>query len=88
MKIDDLLKDSPQRVPWRPVVGITPKVTDAERPLPVAFALTGAKADERQVLLDVLGDDPALLHARQGQTMIADKNYYGHDFETTSKVLA
>ena len=51
--------------------------------LPVAFALTGAKADERQVLLDLLGDDPALLHARQGQTLIADKNYYGRDFETT-----
>jgi hypothetical protein len=51
--------------------------------LPVAFAVTGAKADERQVLLDVLGDDPVLLHSRQGQTLIADKNYYGQDFETT-----
>jgi hypothetical protein len=51
--------------------------------LPIAFALTGAKADERQVLLDVLGEDPALLAARQSQTLIADKNYYGRDFETT-----
>lgn len=30
MKIDDLLKDSPQRVPWRPAIGIAPKITDAE----------------------------------------------------------
>ena len=201
VKIDDLLKDSPGRVPWRPAIGIAPKITDAElltlsamaaltrhtsetrwlryarrhlrhlfpylpgqsgynkrlrklgatmnwligvlardtslwsddvwlvdstpiecarsrdtargselagwaqygycashsryfwglrlhmvatlHGLPIAFAVTGAKADERQVLLDVLGDDPALLHARRGQTLIADKNYYGHDFETT-----
>jgi DDE family transposase len=201
VKIDDLLKDSPQRVPWRPAIGIAPKITDAElltlsvmaaltghtsearwlryagkhlrhlfpylpgqpgynkrlrklvatanwliavlardtslwsddvwlvdstpiecarsrdtvrgsdlagwaqygycashsryfwglrlhmiatlHGLPIAFALTGAKADERQVLLDLLGDDPALLHARQGQTLIADKHYYGRDFEAT-----
>jgi hypothetical protein len=51
--------------------------------LPVAFALTGAKADERQTLLDVLGDDPDLVTARTGQTLIADKHYYGRDFEVT-----
>ena len=51
--------------------------------LPVAFALTGAKADERQTLLDVLGADPDLVTARPGQTLIADKHYYGRDFETT-----
>jgi hypothetical protein len=51
--------------------------------LPVGFALTGAKADERQTLLDILGDDPALVAARPGQTLIADKHYYGRDFETT-----
>jgi hypothetical protein len=51
--------------------------------LPIAFALTGAKADERQTLLEILGDDPDLVLARPGQTLIADKNYYGHDFETT-----
>jgi hypothetical protein len=48
--------------------------------LPVAFALTGAKADERQVLLAIFAADPALLAARPGQTMIADKNYYGASF--------
>jgi hypothetical protein len=49
--------------------------------LPVGFALTGAKADERQVLLGILGD-PVLTAGRDGQIIIADKNYYGHDFET------
>ena len=38
--------------------------------LPIAFALTGAKADERQTLLDILGDDPDLLLSRPGQTLI------------------
>lgn len=51
--------------------------------LPVAFALTGAKADERQTLLNLLGADPDLIAARPGQTLIADKHYYGHDFEAT-----
>lgn len=49
--------------------------------LPVAFALTGAKADEREVLLGMLNADPHLA-ARAGQTTIADKNYYGKAFET------
>jgi hypothetical protein len=49
--------------------------------LPVGFALTGAKADERTVLLDIL-DDPVLLAGRAGQIIIGDKNYYGHGFET------
>ncbi len=48
--------------------------------LPIGFALAGAKADERQVLLDILAD-PALTAGRAGQVIIGDKNYYGHDFE-------
>ena len=48
--------------------------------LPAGFALTGAKADERQVLLDILGD-PAISAGRAGQAIIADKNYYGREFE-------
>jgi DDE family transposase len=51
--------------------------------LPVGFALTGAKADEREVLLDILDTDPALTADRSGQTVIADKNYYGRQFEAT-----
>jgi hypothetical protein len=49
--------------------------------LPVGFALAGAKADDRQVLLDILGD-PELAALLPGQTLIGDKNYYGRDFET------
>jgi hypothetical protein len=51
--------------------------------LPVGFALTGAKADERHVLISVLAADPGLLHGRDRQILIADKNYYGHEFQTT-----
>jgi hypothetical protein len=49
--------------------------------LPVGFAVTGAKADERHVLLDLLHNDPTLAATRPGQVLIADKNYYGRDFE-------
>jgi hypothetical protein len=49
--------------------------------LPVAFALAGAKADERDTLLGMLDAAPELLAGRRGQTIIADKNYYGRDFE-------
>jgi hypothetical protein len=48
--------------------------------LPVGFALTGAKADERQVLLDMLHADPTLTD-RHAQIMIGDKNYFGTEFE-------
>jgi hypothetical protein len=51
--------------------------------LPIAFALTGAKADERQTLLDILGAETDLILSRPGQTLIADKNYYGRDFQAT-----
>jgi hypothetical protein len=49
--------------------------------LPVGFALTGAKADERQTLRGIFEDDPTLVADRPGQTLIADKNYYGAEFE-------
>jgi hypothetical protein len=49
--------------------------------LPVAFALTGAKADERDVLTGMFTACPDLVTARPGQTLIGDKNYYGRDFE-------
>jgi hypothetical protein len=48
--------------------------------LPVGFALTGAKADERTVLLDILHADPSLTD-RPRQIMIGDKNYFGAEFE-------
>jgi hypothetical protein len=50
--------------------------------LPVGFALTGAKADERQTLLEIFHADPALTADRPNQTLIGDKNYFGAEFET------
>jgi DDE family transposase len=50
--------------------------------LPVGFALTGAKADERQTLLAMLAAEPALAGRRPGQTLIADRHYYGAGFES------
>jgi hypothetical protein len=47
--------------------------------LPVGFALAGAKADERLVLLGILADDD--LPASPGQVIIGDKGYYGREFE-------
>lgn len=49
--------------------------------LPIGFALTGAKADERQTLLEIFHTDPALTADRPGQTLIGDKNYFGAEFE-------
>ena len=49
--------------------------------LPIAFALAGAKADERQVLLGIFEAEPGLIAGRPGQLLIGDKNYYGRDFE-------
>jgi Transposase DDE domain len=51
--------------------------------LPVGFALTGAKADERQALLGIFEADPDLVASRPGQTLIGDRNYYGREFEAT-----
>lgn len=47
--------------------------------LPVAFALTPAKTDERQVAAEMISIDPGL--HRPGQTLIADKGYRSAGFE-------
>jgi Transposase DDE domain len=49
--------------------------------LPVMFALSGAKGDEREILLGMLEIDAGLVDARPGQTLIGDKNYFGRLFE-------
>ena len=53
--------------------------------LPVGWALSGAKADEREVLNTILESTPALWHKREArqrrQVVIADKAYYGRVFE-------
>jgi len=148
---DDMLKEHPDLAPWRPPVGITARLSDAElltlatmqailgytseakwlrharahlrhlfpylpqQPgynnlagwaeygycashsrffwglrlhlvctlggLPVLFALTGAKADERETLRDMLDTAPDVEAAHPRQTIIGDKNYYGREFE-------
>ncbi len=49
--------------------------------LPVMFALAGAKADEREVLLGMLENAADIVAAHPGQTLIGDKNYFGRAFE-------
>lgn len=51
--------------------------------LPIAWAITGAKADEREVLTALLDTTPGLQsqHRNAIQLLIADKNYYGRAFE-------
>jgi hypothetical protein len=49
--------------------------------LPVAYALTGAKTDERDTALAMIGLDPALAN-RPGQVLMADKGYRSANFET------
>jgi len=48
--------------------------------LPVGWALTGAKADEREVLQAILTNTPGMNRPGR-QVVIADKAYYGKDFE-------
>ncbi|MFI5960153.1 hypothetical protein [Cryptosporangium sp. NPDC051539] len=48
---------------------------------PVTWALAGAKADERDVLLDLFDTEPRLLTDRPGQTILADQSYRRREFE-------
>nr|WP_254076081.1 transposase [Streptomyces sp. P3] len=48
---------------------------------PRVSALTGAKADERETLRDMLDAAPDVAASHPGQTIIGDKNYYGREFE-------
>jgi Transposase DDE domain len=49
--------------------------------LPITFALTNPKTDEREVARDMLEAEPDLLARRPGQTLIADKGYASAEFE-------
>jgi hypothetical protein len=49
--------------------------------LPVGWALTGAKADERDTLSDILGVLPIAPAGSSRQMLIADKNHFGRQFE-------
>ena len=49
-RVDDLLKAHPYRVLWRPLVGIAPRISDAELvTLAVAQALLGFTSEARQL---------------------------------------
>jgi Transposase DDE domain len=50
--------------------------------LPIAYALTNPKHDERVVARDLLETNPALLADRPGQTLMADKGYRSAELET------
>jgi Transposase DDE domain len=50
--------------------------------LPITFALTHPKLDEREVARDMLETEPELLARHPGQTLIADKGYASAEFET------
>lgn len=50
--------------------------------LPVTFALTNPKLNERDIALDLLESDSGLLAGRRNQTLIADKGYASAGFET------
>src|ERR1039457_3359726 len=48
VRTDDLLKESPQLAPWRPAIGITPRLNDAELvTLAVMQALLGFTSEAR-----------------------------------------
>lgn len=49
--------------------------------LPVLFAVAGAKADEREILLGMLEAGQDVVNGHPGQTLIGDKNYFGQAFE-------
>lgn len=49
--------------------------------LPVAFALSNPKIDEREIARNLFEIDEALLAERQGQTLMADKGYRSKEFD-------
>ena len=50
--------------------------------LPITFALTNPKIDEREVARDLFEVEEQLLISRPGQTILADKGYASAEFET------
>jgi hypothetical protein len=49
--------------------------------LPIAWSLATPKVDDRQVLTAVLEENPALVAARSGQLIIADKGYISAELD-------
>ncbi len=50
--------------------------------LPITFALSSPKEDERLIARDMLEIEPDLLASRHGQTLIADKGYRSAEFDS------
>ena len=50
--------------------------------LPVAFALTNAKTDEREVLVDLVSLQPSMFHHPDGLILVVDKGYRDRATET------
>ena len=50
--------------------------------LSITFAISNPKADEREVLRDLLEIEPGLLDDRPGQVVLADKGYRSAELET------
>ena len=50
--------------------------------LPVAFALTNAKTDEREVLVDLVSMQPNMFHHPGGLILVVDKGYRDREVET------
>jgi hypothetical protein len=50
--------------------------------LPVAFALTNAKTDEREVLVDLVSMQPNMFHHPDGVVLVVDKGYRARDTES------
>ncbi|MGW6605771.1 IS982 family transposase [Streptomyces sp. NPDC055036] len=49
--------------------------------MPIAYVLTGTRADERATVLDLLAAESHLIANRPGQTLIGNRNYFGRDSE-------
>jgi hypothetical protein len=49
--------------------------------LPITFALTNPKTDERDIALDMFDHDPSLFDGRDHQTVVAHKGYASREFE-------
>jgi len=50
--------------------------------LPVAFALSNAKTNEREVLVDLVSLQPTMFHHPDGLILVVDKGYRDRDTET------
>ena len=50
--------------------------------LPVAFALSNAKTNEREVLVDLVSMQPNMFHHPDGLILVVDKGYRDRDTET------